>query len=94
MEEVIEHLAEPGVVQATPRQEIADLLPVARRARRAMTGLILYLKSSDDRGKSGKGDTQSRTASSDRATSGPNGRIAREPNDRNEPLEPLEPLEP
>jgi four helix bundle protein len=50
MEEVIEHLAEPGVVKAAPPREIADLLPLAHRARGAMIGLILYLKSCDDRG--------------------------------------------
>ncbi len=85
MDEVIEHLAEPGVVRATPLREIADLLPLAQRARSAMIGLILYLKSCDDRGKNG-------------AKSGPpRARHDRRPNDgrkqqtTNEESEPTEP---
>jgi four helix bundle protein len=48
MKEVVEHLAEPGLRSMTARQEIAEISLLARRARGAMIGLILYLKSCDD----------------------------------------------
>jgi four helix bundle protein len=48
MKEVLEHLAEPGLRSMTARQEIAEISLLARRARGAMIGLLLYLKSCDD----------------------------------------------